>query len=212
MATLGSVLLYRWHRAERHFYTDTPFLFAIGFFFIAAGEGVDAAFHSGLSTYVLTAFQVRSSLLGFALLFYFTATVLIWFIERRRLGYLITISYIALFLIAVWIGPFIYSAITGVAATEDVVRLFAMPFLLVVTSLLVATFLIAWAMKRLPDVHGLVISFGTCITMVGQFLKNPLAAFGIMWVSELIDLIGLCILFLGFLIKPGYAKASMVTV
>jgi len=195
VAASGGVLLFRWWRAERHFYTDTPFLFSWGFFFIAAGEAVDSIFHSGIAPYVLNAFKVRSSLLGCGLLFFFIATVLIWFVERRRLGYLLTILYMVLYLTAAWLAP-----------TEDLVRMWTMPFLIIVFIGFVSTFLLAWAMKRLPDVHGLIMSLGGGVAVIGQLLKNPLGALGIMWASELIDLLGLTILCLGLLIKPRYAK------
>ena len=193
------VLLYRWYRAERHFYTDIPFLIALTLLFFAAGEGVDAIFHSGIAPYVLTLFKVRSSLLGCGLFFAMYATVIIWLYEHKRLGYLLLALYLVFYLAAAWLAP-----------TEDLVRLWTMPFILVMFVAFVVTFTLAWAKKRLPDVHGLVMSLGGCVAVVGQLLKNPLAAIGIMWVSELIDLLGLGILFLGLVIKPGYAKVAEV--
>jgi hypothetical protein len=197
VAASGGVLLYRWRRSERRFLTDTPFLFALGFFCIASGEAIDAIFDSGFAYYDLIFFKFRAGILGMGMLFVLYATVLIWFIEKQYIGNILIILYATMFLIALAIAP-----------TEDLVRSFSMPFLLVVYFGFLATFLLAWFMKRLPDVHGLVMCLGGAIALVGQFIKNPLAAIGYIWISELIDLLGLSILCLGLLIKPGYAKAS----
>jgi hypothetical protein len=64
----------------------------------------------------------------------------------------------------------------------------------------------AWYMKRLPDVHGLLMSIGVLITMAGQILKNPLDAIGLLWLSELVDLIGMIVLVSGLVIRPKYSS------
>lgn len=205
IAATGLFLLWRWRRAQRHFYSDMPFLFGLGFLCIAAGTAVDGVFRSEIATYTLPAFQIRTLLLGLGLIFLLTSAVMVWFIERRRLGYALVGIFTVLFLTATWLAPI------WLGPTEAVVRLAAMPFLLIVALGVVSTFVAAWYMKRLPDVHGLVMAFGVGVTMIGQLLKNPLSAMGIMWVSEMIDLLGLVIVFLGFQIKPGYAKAAVRT-
>lgn len=202
IAATGLFLLWHWRRAERHFYSDMPFLFGLGFLSIAAGTAVDGVFRSEIATYTLFAFQIRTMLLGLGLIFLLTSAVMVWFIERRTLGYALVGVFTVLFLTATWLAPI------WLGPTEAVVRLAAMPFLLIVALGVVATFIIAWYMKRLPDVHGLVMALGVGVTMIGQLLKNPLSAMQIMWVSEVIDLLGLIIVFLGFQIRPGYAKAA----
>lgn len=202
IAATGLFLLWRWRRAQRHFYSDMPFLFGLGFLSIAAGTAVDGVFRSEIATYTLFAFQIRTMLLGLGLIFLLTSAVMVWFIERRRLGYSLVGVFTVSFLTATWLVPI------WLGSTEAVVRLAAMPFLLIVAVGVVSTFILAWYMKRLPDVHGLVMAFGVGVTMVGQLLKNPLSVMGIMWVSELVDLLGLVIVFLGFQVQPGYAKAA----
>jgi hypothetical protein len=52
------------------------------------------------------------------------------------------------------------------------------------------------------------MAIGVIIAMIGQALKVPLSTMGLTWISEITDLVGLSILALGLLIKPGYAKAG----
>lgn len=197
---IGFILLYKWSRAERRFYTDMPFLFGIAMFFAAAGETMDVLFDLAILPLDLVLFKIRTLVVTITLFFYLTATILIWFVDRRRLGYLIILFYmIALF------------ALIGLAPEINSVRLWVMPLLFALFIVFIITFILVWWMKRLPDVHGLVMALGVIIAMVGQFLKVPLSGLMLTWVSELIDLLGLAILALGLLIRPGYAKVRATT-
>jgi len=202
MFLIGLLLLFRWYRADVHYFTDIPFLFGIGMFFAGAAEAVDVFFDSGLAeniigftSYTLQFYQLRVSLTLFTLSLWLLASVLIWTSERRRLGFGLTLMYALIALAAIWLSN-----------TIELVRLVLLPFLAIAFIAFIITFLTAWFMKRLPDVHGLVMSIGAIIALVGQVLKNPLDALGIIWVSELVDLIGIIILVAGLLIKPKYNR------
>jgi hypothetical protein len=166
--------------------------------FAASAEAIDVLMDSAILPVDLVLFKVRTTLTSITLLFYLIATLLIWLNERPRLSAVIVIVYMSILLAVVWIAPSI-----------DLVRLWAMPILFALFITFVITFILAWYWKRLPDVHGLVMSIGVIIAMIGQALKVPLSGIGLTWVSELTDLLGLSILALGLLIRPGYAKAKL---
>lgn len=197
MILIGIILLTKWFRGEKRFYTDMPFLFGIAMFFAAAGESLDVFMDLGYLPAELFIFKIRTTITSFTMLFYLIATVLIWLNDRPRLSAMIVIIYMAVLFSVIWLAPEI-----------NLVRLWVMPFLFALFIVFVATFILAWYWKRLPDVHGLVMAFGVIIAMIGQALKVPLSTIGLTWVSEIIDLIGLSVLALGLLIRPGYAKAS----
>ncbi len=197
MTLIGVILLAKWFRGEKRFFTDMPFLFGIAMFFAAGGESLDVLMDLSLLPAELVIFQVRTTITSFTMLFYLIATVLIWLNERPRLSAIIVVSYMAVLLSVIWLAPEI-----------NLVRLWVMPFLFALFIVFVATFLLVWYWKRLPDVHGLVMAIGVIIAMFGQALKVPLSTMGLTWVSEIVDLVGLSILALGLLIKPGYAKAG----
>ncbi len=194
MTFIGCILLAKWIRGEKRFYTDMPFLFGIAMLFAAAGESAEVLMDLGLLPTELIIFKIRTTIVAFTLIFWLIATVLIWFSERPRLGYLIVIGYIIILLSVIWLAPEI-----------NLVRLWVMPFLFALFIVFVITFILAWYWKRLPDVHGLVMAIGVIIAMFGQALKVSFSTIGLTWVSEIIDLVGLSILALGLLIKPGYA-------
>ncbi|MFW9831578.1 MAG: hypothetical protein ACFFD8_07370 [Candidatus Thorarchaeota archaeon] len=202
MFLIGGILLFRWYRAEVRFYTDIPFLFGIAMFFAGAAEGIDFFIDSGLAesllgliTYTLPLYQIRVSLTVITLTLWLAASVLIWTTDRKITGYAITLIYAIATLAAIWFSP-----------TIEIVRFALLPFLAIAFFVFIITFMLAWYWKRLPDVNGLIMSIGAIIALAGQVLKNPLDAMGIIWVSELIDLIGIIILTAGLLIKPHYSR------
>jgi hypothetical protein len=200
MTLIGVILLAKWFRGKNRFYTDMPFLFGIAMLFAAVGESLDVLMDLAILPPELVIFKIRTTIVTFTLIFWLIATLLIWFNERPRLGYLIIIIYLAVLLSVTWLAPEI-----------NLVRLWVMPFLFVLFIVFIVTFILAWYWKRLPDVHGLVMAIGVIIAMFGQALKVPLSITGLTWVSEILDLIGLSILALGLLIKPGYAKTGRLT-
>jgi hypothetical protein len=117
-----------------------------------------------------------------------------------RLGYSLILLYFVGIQAAVWLP-----------LTQQEIMFWILPFLFTLIIAFILTFVLAWALKRLPDVHGLIMAVGAIIAMIGQGFKTTLAAMQLMWVSELIDLLGLTILALGLFIKPGYAKPKTST-
>lgn len=195
--TIGGVLLFRWYRAERHYYTDMPFLFGMSLLFAAGGESIDAwhDYHNVIPD--LFIFRIRTTFVAMTLLLYLIATILIWLSERMRLRYSLILLYLVGIQAAIWLP-----------LTQQEIMFWILPFLFALIIAFIITFVLVWALKRLPDVHGLIMAVGAIIAMIGQGFKTTLATMGFMWVSEVIDLIGLTILALGLFIKPGYAKAK----
>ncbi|MFX1317990.1 MAG: hypothetical protein ACFE9D_00955 [Promethearchaeota archaeon] len=192
---LGFLLLIRWFRAERRFYTDIPFLFAIGFFILAGAESVDVLIHSGLlPPFDLFTYKIRAAFTAISLAFFLYPTLLIWVSERRRLRDMTPIIYIILVLLIVALTP-----------TELLLRLLLIPFMLVVYVGFTISFFAAWMMGRLAEVHGLIISIGGTVTILGQILKVFLPI-TLVWVSEVIEILGLIILWAGLNIKSGRTK------
>jgi hypothetical protein len=92
------------------------------------------------------------------------------------------------------------------APTEQVLRILLIPFMLVVYAGFTISFFVAWMMKRLTEVHGLLISLGGTVTIIGQVLKVfiPLP---LVWISEVVEILGLVILWAGLNIKTQTIKS-----
>jgi hypothetical protein len=194
---LGILLLLRWTRAERRFYSDIPFLFALGFFILSGAESVDVLIHSGLlPPFDLITYKIRASFTATSLGFFLYPTLLIWITERRRIRDLIPIIYIIAVLLIILLAP-----------TEQLLRILLIPFMLVVYVGFTVSFFLAWMWKRLTEVHGLLISLGGTVTILGQILKVFMLP-SLVWISEVIEILGLIILWGGLNIKSKTIKVS----
>jgi hypothetical protein len=193
MFALWALLLIRWMRADRRFYTDIPFLFAWGFFILACAESVDVIFHSELMPYAmdLITYKIRAGLTASSLVFFLFPTARIWISENRLAPPIISLIYLILIQIVIVIAP-----------AEDILLILVMPFMLVVYIGFTASFFLAWLWKRLPDVHGLLMSLGGTVTIIGQISKIILPVL----YAEILEVSGLLILWLGLMVKPGYAR------
>lgn len=197
---LGLLLLIRWGRAERRFYTDIPFLFALGFFILAGAESVDVLIHSGLlPPFDLFTYKIRAAFTAISLGFFLYPTLLIWISERRRTRNLIPIIYIISVLLIILVSP-----------TEQLLRLLLIPFMLVVYIGFTVSFFLAWMWKRLTEVHGLLISIGGTVTILGQILKVFIPP-TLVWISEVVEIFGLIILWGGLNIKTQTVKPPSPT-
>ncbi|MFX1492257.1 MAG: hypothetical protein ACFFBU_08335 [Promethearchaeota archaeon] len=197
---LGLLLLIRWSRAERRFYTDIPFLFALGFFILAGAESVDVLIHSGLlPPFDLFTYKIRAAFTAISLGFFLYPTLLIWISERRRTRNLIPIIYIISVLLIILVSP-----------TEQLLRLLLIPFMLVVYIGFTVSFFLAWMWKRLTEVHGLLISIGGTVTILGQILKVFIPP-TLVWISEVVEILGLIILWGGLNIKTQTVKPPSPT-
>ena len=187
---LGFLLILRWFRAERRFYTDIPFLFALGFFILAGAESVDVLIHSELfPPFDLLTYKIRAAFTAISLGFFLYPTLLIWISERRRIRDSMPIIYIISVILIIFFAP-----------TEQLLRLLLIPFMLVVYIGFTISFFVAWMMKRLTEVHGLLISLGGTVTIVGQIFKVFLPP-TLVWISEVVEILGLVILWAGLNIK-----------
>jgi hypothetical protein len=76
----------------------------------------------------------------------------------------------------------------------------------------IVTFLFTYARKRLPNVHGLLVGLGWVAYLITNSLRPLLlgdgtGAFGSASFAELLDMLAWLVIFAGFIVKPGYAKA-----
>ncbi len=199
---LSTLLFWKWGRAERRFYTDFPFLIALAILFIAFGECMEIIVHSGLAVFTLELFKLRASITGISMLMILFIIIRIWLAENMRIGWVLMAIFAITFFTAIALAP-----------TMELAQLFAIAFLPIIMIVFVITFLWAWRLRRLPDVHSLVLVLGVIILMTAQVIKAVLQVIGLaylVWITELVDLLGYTILATSFLIKPGWAKRSQI--
>ncbi len=211
----GGYLFYKWVKAPRHYTFDLPFLMGVSFTALAVskifdvflyqmfyGEGKanqNLVDHPGL---VFGYARWLFMLVVMAPLLY--ANLRVWVAERERARLAAVGAYVAIF--AVWILQ--TRTFAGLTALVPAI-------LLPVAAITVVTFLFAYARRRLPNVHGLLVGLGWAAYVVTNSIRPVLLGmgsdtFGLVSVAEVLDMLAWLVIFAGFTIRPRYARAVFV--
>ncbi len=206
----GGYLFYRWARAPRRYYFDLPFLIGISYIALAiskffdiylyetfywAGQKVQQeAGHPGL---VFVSARWLFILVVTVPLIY--ANLRVWVAERARTRLACVGAYVAVFVVL----------ILQAQTFADLNAL--LPFMVLpVAALTIVTFIFAYARKRLPNVHGLLVGVGWAAYLITNSVRPLLLANGSASMAELLDMLAWLIIFAGFIIRPSYARAIFV--
>ena len=214
LVILGSFLIYKWLKSEKRFFTDFPFLMALSTFILVIAKAYDLYLYNffGDSDFDL----------------YFTVDpILIWYAKVRWLIMMInTIPMIAL-LLSIWMADYekkyyylilivfisFWTIYFVIAPTFEYIKNIHLILLLPVIILSIVTYLFLYKYRRLPEIHSLIIAIAWIAYLISSLLR-PLfytigePPWGIIWVSEIMDLIIWSVMAMGFIIKPNYSKTA----
>ncbi len=212
--TCGGYLFYRWAKAPRRYFFDLPFLMGVSFTALAASKIFDIALyqtfygerpeiqyvvgHPGLV--FVTARWLFILVVSVPLLY---ANLRVWIPERGRARLVVLGAYAAVFIVLILRA-------NTFASLNALTPYMVLP----VAAVTIVTFLFAYATKRLPNVHGLLVGIGWVAYLITNsvrplLLANGTGAFGSASIAELLDMLAWLVIFAGFALKPGYAKAVL---
>ena len=193
--SLGGLLLIPWLKAKRKFYSDLPFLLGVVLLGVGLGELFDVLMDANILAETVEIYRVRLSVLLVGLEAIIFAISIIWFRKRLDLRNVFRIGYPAIYLA----GIFWFSTI------ETILQFVSIMIISAIIPLIL-TFAIAWKLKRLPSVHGLLVAVGTTIIAIGQVIEPIFRVYNALALAEFIDILGWVIVFASVRIKPGYTK------
>ncbi len=208
----GGYLFYKWVKAPRHYTFDLPFLMGVSFtalaiskildvflmqmFYGEAAENQNMVGHPGL---VFGYARWLFMLVVIAPLLY--ANLHVWVAERERVRLGVVGAYVAIFSVLI-LETQTFAGLTALV-----------PALVVpVGAITVVTFLFAYARKRLPNVHGLLVGLGWAAYIVSSSMRPMLLSlgsgtFGLASIAEFLDMLAWLVIFAGFTMRPRYARA-----
>lgn len=209
---LGLFLFYKWIKSEKRFYTDLPFLMALTTFILVLAKAYDLYLFNLFGDYE---FEL-----------YFTADpVLIWFAKARWLLMLANTVPMVGLLLSIWLADYdknylyllllvfisFWTIYIAIVPTFELIKNIHVFLLLPIIILSIMTYLFLYKHKRLPEVHSLIISIAWVAYLISSFLRTFFLTigdppWGIVWVSEIFDLIIWAVMTLGFIIKPRYSN------
>jgi len=193
----GVILFRKWISAENRFYTDIPFLFSITLISVGLGEFVDVLMDFGILAKTLLEYQIRLLILAPGVTAIVFLVAMIWLRDSEKLIIALTSIY----------GT---SYVLIVALSQSIEAMMMLISILLAIMMVAGsvTFLIIWLLKRLPNVNSFLVFLGGIIVMLGQLAEGVFLPQALLWISELIDLVGWSLMFLSIYIPPSYAKTQ----
>lgn len=212
---LGFFLLKKWLKSEKRFFTDLPFLMALTTFILIVAKAYDLYLYNLFGAYN---FEIYIA----------TDPILIWYAKIRWLLILANTVPMVGLLLSIWMADYdkkylyltliifisSWTIYIVVVPTFGLIKDIHIFLLLPIILLSIITYLFLYKYKRLPEIHSLIISIAWIAYLVSSILRPFLMTigeppWGLVWVSELMDLIIWCIMTLGFVIKPNYLNTKI---
>jgi hypothetical protein len=210
----GGYLFYKWAKAPRRYFFDLPFLIGVSFTALAASKVLDIILYEMLygvaqeNQYIVGHPSMPFAHARWLFMLVVTAPLLyanlhVWVAERGRARLAVVGAHTALFALLI-LQTNTYAGLSALT-----------PYILLPVAIItVVTFLFAYASKRLPNVHGLLVGLGWAAYLVTSSVRPMLLAsgtgtFGLVSVAEILDMLAWLVIFIGFALKPGYAKAVL---
>jgi len=207
---LGFFLLNKWLKSEKHFFTDLPFLMALTTFILIVAKAYDLYLFNLFGGYD---FEIYIAI----------DPILIWYAKIRWLLILANTVPMVGLLLSIWMADYdkkylyltliifisSWTIYIVVVPTFGLIKDIHVFLLLPIIILSIVTYLFLYKYKRLPEIHSLIISIAWIAYLISSILRPFLMTigeppWGLVWVSEIMDLIIWCIMTLGFVIKPQY--------
>jgi len=212
LLSINSIYLFhKWYRAPRHYFSDFPFLMGVSFLALTISKFFDIALWNLFinepleSQYELGRPEMP---LGYARWLFMIAVMApllyanlcVWLSEQKRLRGLIIFTYSLTFTII----------ILQAKCFADLNALIIW-ILLPVAVITIVTFLFTYLQKRLPGVHGLLISLGWLGYVITTGIRPLFIRIGFVSIAEILDMLMWVVIFLGFVLKPPYARLCKIS-
>ncbi|MHA2059622.1 MAG: hypothetical protein ACW976_02440 [Candidatus Ranarchaeia archaeon] len=197
--SMGLLLLKKWRKSFHPMYTDLPFIFGLAFTFIGVGEIFDVLTDLGILTYTIFLFKIRWLFIVAMMSVSLFGLAHIWLPNRTKAKFAIPSVFGGSWLVMTLLLPdklALYQVLTVY------MLIFFIPYL--------TTFALINYYHRLPEVNSSILLVGMFIVLTGQITKSLFMAAGLLWVSELIDLVGFGLSFFAFTTPPKWAEKTEI--
>ncbi len=214
LVLIASFLLTKWFSQKLRYFTDFPFLNALGFYIFSLGKILDIYlyYHFIDTPNLATLDDPTALLLGkirfilspiLVVLPYFILMLVIWLENRKKIQKIIGIGWIVLSFVAVLL-----------AKDYTQFLFFNMIIALPVIVLSVVSFAIIHHQQKLPQINSLLISIGWGTYLITQIFR-PIwislgsSSWGLTWVGEFLELISMVIIGIGFIKPASYFEKNI---
>ena len=214
LISLASFLMIKWFKQKLRYFTDFPFLNALGFYIFGLGKLLDIYlyYHFMDTPNLATLNDPTALLLGkirfilspiLVVLPYFILMLVIWLENRKKIQKIIGIGWIVLSFVAVLLAK---------GYTQFLI--FNLIIALPVIVLSVVSFAIIHHQHKLPQINSLFITIGWGTYLITQILR-PIwislgsSSWGLTWIGEFLELISMVIIGIGFIRPASYFEKNI---
>jgi len=213
LISIASYLINKFFNQKSRYFTDFPFLNALGFYIFGLGKLLDIYlyYHFIDTPNLATLNDPTALLLGkirfilspiLVVLPYFILMLVIWLENKKKIQRVIGFGWIILSFVAVLLAK---------GYTQFL--FFNMIIALPVIVLSVVSFAIIHHQQKLPQINSLLISIGWGSYLITQIIRPIWISFGnsswgLTWIGEFVELISMVIIGIGFIRPASYFEKN----
>ncbi|MHA2406904.1 MAG: hypothetical protein ACXACA_00820 [Candidatus Ranarchaeia archaeon] len=196
---MGLLLLNKWRKSFHPMYTDLPFLFGLAFTFIGVGEIFDVLTDLGILVYTILLFKIRWLFIVAMMSVSLFGLAHIWIPNRTKAKFAIPSVFGGS-----WLGMTVI--LPDKLALYQVLTVYMLVFFIPYHN----TFALINYYRRLPEANSSILLVGMLIVLAGQVTKSAFMAIGLLWISELVDLVGFGLSYFAFVTQPKWAEQTQI--
>ena len=197
LSSIMSVFLGRkWYKQEVRLMTDLPLVFAISGICQAVNSLILTLPNIGLLEPTLEIFRLRSMVIGGAIVPILGAILQIWAPSYQKYH-----TRIVILLTMYWLS------IALLGTSEAIIMILTIPILLVISIMMMITFIITWKTGRLKEVRSELLIAAVLLMIASQILRVPLMSTSLFYVSDLLNVATMFCMAVG-IANPWYSRET----
>ena len=174
-ATMSVFLGQKWYRQKVRLMTDLPLVFAISGICQALNSLILTLPNIGVLEPSLELFRLRSMVIGGAIVPILGAMLQIW-----------TPSYQKYHTRTVLLLTMYWFSIALLGTSEAIIMILTIPILLVISIVMMITFIITWKTGRLKEVRSELLIVSVLLMVASQILRVPLMSTSLFYIPDLL--------------------------
>jgi len=191
---MSTYLGWKWYKQKVRLMTDLPLVFSVTGLFQVLNMLLLTLPNIGVLEPSLELFRLRSLVIGGAIIPILAAILQIWTPSyqkhHRRVVFLVTLYWFAIALL----GP-----------SEALIMTLTIPVLLVISIVMMITFIVTWKTGRLKEIRSELMVVSTILLMASQILRVPLMLTSLFYIPDIFLGVSMVLIAIG-IANPWYSR------
>ena len=195
MSLATSIILGRkWYAQEGRLTTDLPLVFAVSAACQALNMIILTLPNIGLVEPTLELFKIRSMVIGGSTIPFLGALFQIWMPSRQKYHNKLLLAITSYWFLVVLLGT-----------SEVIIMTLAIPVLIIISLMMMTTFIITWKTGRLKEVKNELLVLAFILMIASQLLRVPLMTTSLFYLPDVLLTISMASILIA-IINPWYSR------